>query len=358
MEEQQPVLTLAQCAEMVGGELRGGEGDALVRGVNDLGLATASELSFAAGAGRREEVLASAAAAVIVPSDMAEIDRPVIRVANPYLAVTLVHGHFLRRPFTPAGIHPSAVIGYDCRIPEEVSIGAGVVIGDGCRCGRRVTVRAGTVLGEDVELGDDVLIHANVTLYPGTRIGSRVIIHSGAVIGSDGYGYATDGRGRHHKRPHVGRVVIEDDVEIGANTTVDRATFGETRIGRGSKIDNLVQIGHNVSLGENDLIVAQCGISGSTRLGDNVVMGGNAGVAGHLVIGNRVMIAAKSGVHGDIGDGQVYGGLPAIPRDKWLRVSAITGRLPDIHKEFKKLCKEVERLRAEIERLQGTEHQS
>jgi UDP-3-O-[3-hydroxymyristoyl] glucosamine N-acyltransferase len=200
------------------------------------------------------------------------------------------------------------------------------------------------VIGDEVVIGDDVLLHPNVTVVARCVLGNRVIIHPGAVIGSDGFGYATDEAGRHVKRPHVGIVQLDDDVEIGANTCIDRGTFGKTWVKTGAKIDNLVQLGHNVVIGEHSFLVAQVGVAGSTKTGHHVVMGGQVGMAGHLAIGNGVMIAAKSGVHDDQPDGAVVAGIPAIPHKKWLRASAAVAKLPELGKELRELKRQVAEL--------------
>ncbi len=331
-------LTLAECAAFVGGELVGSAApQTMVRGVNDIALAGPDELAFVARPTMAGPVQASRAAAVLVPPGLACEDRPLIRVADPLLAATLLHRRLLQRPFVARGVHPTAHTGAGCRIPAAVTVMAGAVLGDRVRLGERVVIGAGTVVGDGVEIGDDTVLHANVTVYAGTVIGRRVEIHAGTVVGSDGYGYVADAEGRHCKRPHVGRVVIEDDVEIGANCCVDRATFGETRIGRGTKIDNLVQVAHNVTIGPDCLLVAQVGIAGSVRLGRQVVLGGNVGVAGHVELGDRVMVAAKSGVHSSVPPGSRLGGYPAVLHERWLRSCAVFSRLPELARDLRAL---------------------
>ena len=197
---------------------------------------------------------------------------------------------------------------------------------------------------DDAIIGDDVVLYANVTIGHHCQIGHRVIIHSGAVIGSDGFGYATDGNGHHLKRPQVGMVQIDDDVEIGANTCIDRATFGKTWIKRGTKIDNLVQLAHNVVIGEDALLVAQVGMAGSTTTGNGVVLGGQVGLSGHIHLGDRVMVAAKSGVHDNQPSGAVVAGIPAIPHKTWLRSSAAYAKLPEMVRELRELRRKVAEL--------------
>lgn len=332
--------SLARLAAMVEGELLG-DPEVRVREVNDLAAAGEGEITFIAHPRLAAQAAASRASAVIVPSGVDLLEKPVIRVKDPYLAVAVIHNHFLQRPFTAAGVHPSAHLGPGCRIPEEVSIGPLAVLGEGVTLGKRVVVGPGVVIGDQVVIGDECVLHANATLYANSRLGRRVIVHSGAVIGSDGFGYATDEQGRHVKRPHVGGVEIEDDVEIGANVCIDRGTFGNTVIRQGAKIDNLVQIAHNVMVGEHSLLVSQVGISGSTTLGRGVVLGGQVGVAGHLELGDRVMVGAKSGVHNSQKPGTVVSGIPAIPHKKWLLAVSAFQKLPELIKEIRTLRKRV-----------------
>jgi UDP-3-O-[3-hydroxymyristoyl] glucosamine N-acyltransferase len=328
---------LSRLAEMVGGELQG-DPELRIHGVNEVAAAGDGEITFIVKPTMADLANGSGASAIIIPRG-AQVTKPAIMVRNPYLAVTIIHNHFLRTPFTPAGIDPRAVVGTGCRIPEAVSIGPSAVLGQGVILGERVTIGPGTVIGDGVVIGDDCLFHANVTIYQHCRIGSRVIIHSGAVIGSDGFGYATDEQGRHLKRPHVGTVEIDDDVEIGANACVDRGTFGRTIVGRGSKIDNSVQLGHNVKIGEDCLLVAQVGIAGSTTLGRGVVLGGQAAVAGHVHLGDRVMVGAKSGVHNSQQAGSVVTGYPAITHKKWMQAVSVFQKLPELIKDVRTLQK-------------------
>jgi len=342
---EQTTKTLAELATLVGGELAG-PAELAISGLNDLALAGAGEITFVTDARRLEGLAASGASAVILPQVAAACERPAIRVRNPYLAAAIIHNLFLARPFVAGGIHPTAVVGNGCRIPAAITIGPHAVIGNGVQFGERVTIGPGVVIGDEVVLGDDVLLHPNVTIVARCVLGNRVIIHPGAVIGSDGFGYATDEAGRHVKRPHVGIVELEDDVEIGANTCIDRGTFGKTSVKAGAKIDNLVQLAHNVEIGEHSFLVAQVGVAGSTKTGHHVVMGGQVGLAGHLAIGNGVMIAAKSGVHDDQPDGAIIAGIPALPHKRWLRVSGAVAKLPEMVKELRELRRQLAELLA------------
>lgn len=340
--------TLNELAALVGGKVIG-NGGLRVSGLNGIELAGENEITFVTGRKMAGRLAETRAAACIVPPDMKDPGLPCIQVADPDYAAAVIHTHFLARSFLAGGIHTSAHIGADVVMTEEVTIGPLVCIGDRVRIGRRVTIHPGVVIGADSVIGDDTLLHANVTIGERTVIGSRVIIHSGAVIGSDGFGYATDRQGHHLKKPQVGNVRIDDDVEIGANSCVDRAAFGTTRIRRGVKIDNLVMIAHNVDVGEHSILVAQVGVAGSTKVGRNVVLGAKTGVAGHLEIGDRVMAAAMSGVHNNLATGSVVGGVPAFEVKRWGRATAAFSRLPEMLREIRRLRREIDRLTGERE---------
>jgi len=323
-------------AEMVGGRVVGDK-HVLIRRFSPIDTAGCEDISFLAKAKMAELLETTDAGAVIVPLGVESVKNiPLIQVKDPYLAVALIHGFFVQVPFTAKGLHPRAFIGEECHLGKEISIGPLVVLGDRVQLGERVTIESGAVLGDDVVIGDDSTLHANVTVYEKCRIGKRVIIHSGTVIGSDGFGYAANERGEHIKRPQVGIVQIDDDVEIGANTCIDRAAYGVTWIRSGVKIDNLVQVAHNVVVGENSLLVAQVGIAGSTILGRNVVLGGQVAVAGHLSLGDQVMVAARGGVHNDQPKGAVLGGAPAIPVRQWAKATAVFAKLPELQSEVRK----------------------
>lgn len=340
-------VLLQQLAELVEGELVG-DGEVVIHELDALETAGAGAISFLAQAKDAASLKSSGASAVIVPMAVETAPMPIIRVRNPYLAAALAHAYLLETPFQAAGVHAKAHVGAGTVLPEQISIAPLAVIGERVRLGRRVIIASGAVIGDDVWIGDDSRILANVTVGRGCRIGCRVTIHPGAVIGSDGYGYATDNRGCHVKRPQVGSVQIDDDVEIGANACIDRATFGKTWIKAGTKIDNLVQVAHNVVVGENCLLVAQVGIAGSTILGRNVVLGGQVGVAGHIRLEDGVMAAAQAGVHNNQPRGAVSAGTPAIPMKKFARVVAAQVKLPE-------MVTELRRMRKEIALLQGAQ---
>jgi UDP-3-O-[3-hydroxymyristoyl] glucosamine N-acyltransferase len=345
--------TLRQLADLVGGRVEG-DPDTLIHGLNGIDYAQAGEITFVLHTKQLPLPASCQATACIAPTDAGPQALPLILTEQPSVAAARIHAYLLAQPFQAQGIHSSAVVGADCVIPQEVTIGPLVCLGDRVVLGQRVTIHPGAVIGSDTVIGDDTVIHANVTVAERCTIGNRVILHHGAVIGSDGFGFATDRMGVHYKKPQVGTVRIDDDVEIGANACVDRAAFGVTWIKAGTRIDNLVMIGHNVVVGEHSILVAQVGIAGSTTLGRNVVLGAKAGVAGHLQLGDRVMVAAMSGIHNNQPAGAVVGGLPAFEAKSWGRATAAFSRLPDMVKEVRRLRKEVDRLSS---LLASTEHE-
>ena len=342
--------TLQELADLVSGRIAG-DGNLRVSGFNALDLAGPDELTFITNDKLADKLTASRAAACIVPPSLAHFDRPLIIVDDPDLAAAVIHGHMVRQPFIATGIHPRAVIGKECTLSDQVSIGPLACIGDRVVIGDRVTIHPGVVIGDRVHIGDDCVLHANAVVAHGCSLGNRVTLHHGAVIGSDGFGFATDlTTGTHVDKPQVGTVRLDDDVQIGANSCVDRAAFGVTRIRAGVRIDNQVMIGHNVDVGENSILVAQTGIAGSTVLGRNVVLGARAGISGHLHLHDGVMVAAMGGVHNDQPPGAKVGGIPAIDIRTWGRAAAAYRRLPDMVKQLRTLRREVARLTAEIER--------
>lgn len=356
MQSRNKEYTLEELAELVGGTVTGDKTVA-VRRLNGLELAQPGDISFITDAAKLDKIETCSATALIVPrnADTAGVEIPLLQVQDANLAAAIIHTHLLSEPFQAEGIHSTAVIGDACSISEQISIGARVAIGDRVIIGDRVRIAPGTVIGDDVQIGADTVLHANVSVQRGSIVGQRVIIHPGAVIGSDGFGFATDySTGRHVKKPQVGIVTIGDDVEIGANTCVDRAAFGKTVIRNGVMIDNLVQVAHNVDVGENSILVSQVGIAGSASLGRNVVLGGQVGVAGHLHLGDGVMAAAQSGIHNNQKNGTVIGGSPAIDIKRFSRASAAFSRLPEMRSDIKRLKKELKELTAVLQREHKT----
>ncbi len=342
MEKQ---ISLAELAAMTNAVVLGDE-NKVVTNFAPLETAGQDDISFLV-AKKKTAAENCHAGAIFVPKSVQElpaVSAVLLQVADPYLAAAITHNFFLEAPFVAKGVHNTAFVGEGSSLGSAVTIAPHAVIGERVKIGERVLIESGAVVGDDVQIGDDCVIKANVTIYKECIIGNRVVIHSGTVIGSDGYGYATDERGCHIKRPQVGIVRIEDDVEIGANCTVDRAAYGETVIKSGAKIDNLVQIGHNVVVGENTLLVSQVGIAGSTTLGRNVVMGGQSGAAGHIVIGDQVMVAGRGAVTSNVEAKSIVGGAPAIPVKQWAKCCAIYNKLPELQakvRENSRFIKEI-----------------
>ncbi len=327
---------LADLVDIIGGELAG-NGRQVIRGIAPFDAAGPNEITFAENAKTLKRIDDSAAAAVIVPSgDTYSASANLVYSASPRLTFARALHWFYPKTRPAAGISPGACIGDNFQGGRDVSIGPAAVIGDKVVVGDRVWIHPGVVVGDGVRIGDDTEVYPNVVIYANCCIGCRVIIHSGTVIGSDGYGFVPD-EDRHFKIPQVGVVQIDDDVEIGACNTIDRATFGRTWIRQGVKTDNHVHIGHNVTIGENSLIVAQVGIAGSTSVGKNVTLAGQAGVGGHIQIGDFATIGPQAGVTRSVAAGQVVSGTPEMPHRQWLKVHRIIPRLPDLKKRIEKL---------------------
>jgi UDP-3-O-[3-hydroxymyristoyl] glucosamine N-acyltransferase len=320
-----PSVSLGEIADFVGGQ-HSGDGTRSIAGVASLTQANSDQLSFLSNRKYAADLAATKAGAILVPKNLEGDDERWIRVDDPYFALArIMTSWFSSRPI-PKGISPKAVVAPSAKLGRNVSLGHFSIIGDNVVIGNNVTIFQGVSIEAGSIIGDDCVIYPNVVIYDGTQIGRRCIIHSGVVIGSDGYGFATHD-GKHHKIPQIGIVRIEDDVEIGAGTTIDRAALGETVIGEGTKIDNLVQIGHNVKIGKHCLLVSQVGIAGSTELGDYVAVAGQSGFSGHLKIGNRVQVAAKSAVLDDVPDDTKVMGSPAVPFKEFARRQATLKRL-------------------------------
>ncbi len=321
-------MKLAHLARLARAELIG-SGEIEIRAVTDLAHAHPDALVMVADPRRLPDAEASAAGALLVGSASAPAVKPALRASNIRAAFARVLGAFAPPPRTGEGIHPTAVVAHDAGVGRDVTLGPFVVVEAGATIGDRTIILAGASIGPRVRIGAECLLHPAVTIYPDSMIGDRVIIHSGTVIGSDGFGYATED-GVHLKIPHLGRVVIEDDVEIGANVAVDRGTLGETRIGRGTKIDNLVQVAHNVTIGEGVILVGQVGIAGSVTIGPGALLAGQAGVSDHLTIGAGARVLGRAGVMRDIPAGATVLGIPAQDHKEELRIWALTRRLPEL----------------------------
>lgn len=321
-------MKLAHLARLVRAELIG-SGEIEIRGVTDLMHAHPEALVMVADPRRLPDAEASTAGALLVGSTSPPVVKPALRATNLRAAFARALAVFAPPPRPPEGIHPTAVVAQDAAVGPDVTLGPHVVVEAGAAIGARTTVLAGAAIGARARIGADCLVYPNVTIYPDCVLGHRVIIHSGTVIGSDGFGYATED-GVHLKIPHLGRVVIEDDVEIGANAAVDRGTLGETRIGRGTKIDNFVQVAHNVVVGEGVLVVAQVGISGSVSIGPGALLAGRASVRDHVTIGAGVQVLGFAGVTKDIAAGATVSGFPAHDHRDELRIQAAMRRLPEL----------------------------
>lgn len=333
-----PELSLAEIARRVAGTLSG-DGERVVCGVAPLESAGPADLSFVAGPRYLPYLQRTRAAAVLIPEALAGTvaDGPAhIRVADAHAALARILPLLYPEEEPEAGVHPTAFIAAEVELAEGVSIGPYAVIGRGARIGARTRIGAHTVVGERCSVGAECVLHAQVTLYPGVELGRRCIVHSGARLGTDGFGFVFS-EGEHRKIPQIGGCRIGDDVEIGANSTIDRGSVGDTVVGSGTKIDNLVHLGHNVRVGRQVIIVAQTGVSGSTTIGDGAVLGGQAGIGGHLSIGPRARIGAQAGVMGNVGAGETVSGYPARPHREAMRAYAALFRLPDLLRRLREI---------------------
>lgn len=335
-------IPLAEIHRIVGGELVGSS-HVTISSLAGIEKAGPHDLTFVTGDRMLKEGKTIAAGALLVHRRLTEVTNPHIIVANPALAFAQIAQKFFCAVSPPRGIDATVVRGVDTQVGSDVSIWPGVILGDRVTVGARVTLYPGVFIGDDTTIGNDALLYPNVVVREGSTIGARVIIHSGTVIGSDGFGYVQD-EGRHFKIPQLGGVTIEDDVEIGANVTVDRATLGQTIIKQGTKIDNLVQIAHNVTIGAHSIVVAQVGIAGSTRVGHHVMIGGQAGLADHLVIGDQTMIAARAGVNRSVEPNQIVSGAPVMPHEAWVKAQAVIPRLPELRQTIRTLEERMKQL--------------
>jgi len=337
--------TLKEIAAIVDGEIVG-NGDIVVTGVCGIKEAKEGDITFVANSRYLSLMNETRASAIITSKDVKKAPKPIIRTEDPSIAfakmVSLMAPNEVKKP---KGIHPTAVIGEKVKIGRNVAIQAYAVIEDNVEIKDNTILCAGVFVGHHTKIGKDCMVYPYVIIRERVSIGNRVIIHSGTVIGSDGFGFSTV-KGVHHRIPQIGSVIIEDDVEIGANVTIDRARFDKTLIKKGTKIDNLVQIAHNVVIGEHSIIVAQSGISGSTTVGNNVTLAGQAGIIGHVSIGDNVIIAARAGVTKSIPSNACVSGFPAKPHSIAKRINACVQNLPDLHKRIKALEEEIKRLKS------------
>ncbi|HKJ67986.1 MAG TPA: UDP-3-O-(3-hydroxymyristoyl)glucosamine N-acyltransferase [bacterium] len=334
-------LTLAEIVERISGELQGGSPDTVITDIAEIQHATSQNISFIGNSKYFKYLQTTKAGAVILPSHYSGEFTPCILVDNPQLAVKKLIDVFRPpEPETFTGIHDTAIVDSSVDVGADVNIGPYSIIEAGTRIGDHTVIKSHATIGRGTTIGAECYIHSNVNIYHGTVIGDRVVIHSGTIIGSDGYGFVYH-EGKHKKIRQVGIVRIEDDVEIGSSCTIDRATLGETVIGEGSKLDNQIQLGHNVKLGRGCLIVSQVGISGSTRLGDFVTVGGQTGIAGHIHIGDGVTIAALAGVTKDIEPGKTISGFPAIAHADEKKQKIHIRKLPEYAQRLRDLEKKV-----------------
>ena len=321
-----------------------GDGEIDISGVAAIEDARAGEITFIANPKYLSKLSQTNASAIIVSKEVTQADKPLLCVTNPYLAFAKILTLFSQKPYQPKGIDSKVWISPTAQLGKDLTLYPFVYIGDRCSIGDRVTLYPGVYVGEDSSIGEDSILHSNVSIYSGSIVGKRVILHSGVVVGSDGFAYVKEGK-KNVKIPQIGKVEIEDDVEIGANTTVDRATFGKTIIRRGVKIDNLVQVAHNVVIGEDSILCAQVGISGSTKIGTNVTLAGQVGVVDHTEIGDNVMVGAQAGVTHRLPPNQGYVGSPALPHREFLRANAVFSKLPEMRKiliDIEKRLKKIE----------------
>ncbi len=336
-------ITLEQLAERIGGEMVGDPHLELV-GVAPLHIAAADQVSFLSNPRYAASLETTSAGAVIVSRDQDAPGLNLIRIDDPYLGFALAMDVFHFEPYDPAGVSPLASVHPGGKVGSDPSIHPFAVVCDGARIGSRVTLMPGSYVGPDAVVDDDTVLHPNVVIEKNVLVGKRVIIHAGTVVGSDGFGFARE-KGGHRKIIQAGTVRVEDDVEIGAGCTIDRAVMGETVVGAGSKLDNLIQVGHNVRIGKNCILVAQAAIAGSTTLEDNVTMAGQSGVAGHLTIGEGSLIYGRAAVIKDVPAGsQVAGLIPAVDVREWRRTAAALGSLGSLRKRVAALEKEIKKL--------------
>jgi len=330
-------MRLSEIASILGARLEGA--DVEITGVAGIEEATTGQITFVANPKYATAAQTTKASAVIVDDKFPSIPVSTLRTANPYYAFARVIEMFYRPPAYDKGVHPTAVIHPTARIGERASIGAYVVIEANVEIGDDCTILPHVVIYPGVRIGNSFFAHAHAVVREGCRLGDDVVLQNGAIIGADGFGFAKDNSGNWYKMAQSGPTVLEDDVEVQANACVDRATVGETRIARGAKIDNLVQVGHACSVGENTLLCSQVGLAGSTVVGKNVILAGQVGVAGHCTIGDGAIATAQSGIPNDVDPGKIVSGYPAIDNRQWLRCVAVYNKLPELMRELRSRSK-------------------
>ncbi len=340
---RQKWFSLGELSRVLGATLRG-DAEIRVRGLRPLEVAGPDEISFLTHAKYVSLLSRCKAGALIVSSSFQDLEYPLLISDNPYLTMARAAQLFAPVPEATPGVHPTAWVAPEAQVDPTASLGPLCQLGTGSRVGAGTILHGGVVVGNEVEIGNGCLLYPNVAVLDRCKIGHNVIIHAGTVIGSDGFGFAQDEQGRHVKIPQSGIVQIDDDVEIGSNCSIDRATFGRTWIQRGAKIDNLVMIAHNVVVGEDSILVAQVGISGSTRIGKHVVLAGQVGVAGHLEIGDGARVGAKSGVPHSIKPGEDMLGIPAVPSKQFFQTFANLQRLSQFKEQLRQLQNRVRQL--------------
>jgi len=335
MPTSQSVLTFEELCERLGLSGESPRPELALTGVTTLDLASPGDVSFLTRSSYRKAVATSGASLVLKPADLELNDPRAISVPDVWAAILVLIDYFYPPETPEPGIHPAAIVDPDAEVHPDASVGPFTIIEAGARIGARTTIASHCTVGRDVSVGEDCIIYERVTLASDTEIGSRVILHSGAVIGADGFKYEVVQR-RLTKIPQVGRVVIEDDVEIGANSTIDRASFDVTRIGARTKIDNLVHIGHNCAIGSDCILVGQVGVAGSVKMGRGVVLGGQVGVRDNTIIGDGVQVAGQSGISGHLPSGTKWFGSPAVPADEYFKIVKAQRKLPELVAQLRK----------------------
>lgn len=352
MKQGQPI-TLSELATVINGQVDG-DPHLVITGIGSLERTGPGEIVLAEDERKLDQALEQAPSALLIPTNLAEKTqgkaKGMILVKNPRLAFVKVLAHFAPSYPLPPGIHPTAVVSPEASLGKDVRIHAGAVVEAGAKIGDRTWIYPGVYIGPDVTIGADCVLYPNVVLRERVTLGSRVIIHPGAVIGADGFGFTT-ADGVHHKVPQIGTVEIQDDVEIGANTCIDRATIGKTVIGRGTKLDNLIQIGHNVQLGQGNLMAGLSGVAGSAETGDYVTIGGQSGVVGHITVASGTVLAGASVIAGNITEPGFLSGVPARPHREEMRAKAAARKIPEVIKNEKELERRIAKLEEMVARL-------